>query len=168
MYNKATSLLFVISSLLFFSTAGLAQKQEQINWLSFAQLEDSLRITPKKVFIDFYADWCGPCLKMQKVAFRDPEVVKLINAEFYAVKMDVETRDTIYFGQQMFVNKRWKKRNPIHEIPLLMASRKDAPFTLPALVFLDENFKATGRYFQYLDPRQLLGILQKQPRTVTR
>ena len=104
-----------------------------------------------------------PALKMDEVAFKDPMVVHKLNRDFYAIKFNVETTDTIVFGQQRFVNSRANKRNPIHEIPLLLASRKDAPFSLPALVLLDTTFKAQARYFQYLDAEQLLGILEKIP-----
>jgi hypothetical protein len=73
--------------------------------------------------------------------------------------MNVESKDTIVFGNQVFINKRINKRNSVHQIPLLMASQKNKEFSLPALVFLDENFKATARYFQYLNTKQLLEIL---------
>ena len=153
------NLLFVlILNLVSYSTL-TAQKSNDIQWLSFEQLEDSLAVNPKKVFIDFYADWCTPCLKMHKTTFLNPDIVKELNNNYYAIKMNVESRDTIVFGGSSFTNKRWKKRNPVHEIPLLMASRKNKAFSLPAIILFNEKFVATERYFQYLNAKQLLQIL---------
>lgn len=152
----------LITVLLLISNTGFSQTKQTIHWLSFEQLEDSLKSNPKKVFIDFYADWCKPCLKMQKETFTDSLIVHTINKGYHAVKMNVETKDTIHFGNQVFVNKRLNKRNPIHQIPLLMAQQKNKPFSLPALVFLDDQFNHRARYFQYLNPNQLLKILKNQ------
>lgn len=138
-----------------------SQNDQAVQWLTFEQLSEAIQKQPKKVFIDFYADWCAPCLKMQHDVFTDSKVIAELNENFYAVQMNVETTDTIQFGKQTFINKRAKKRNPIHEIALLMASQKNKPFSLPALVFLDENFHATARYFQYVNAEQLLDILTK-------
>lgn len=152
---------FIILFFLSVSQTALSQNEGAVHWLTFEQLNDSLKVKPKKVFIDFYADWCAPCLRMQKEVFTQAEIINKLNKDFYAVKMNVETTDTITFGNQMFVNERKKRRNPIHQIPLLMALQKNKPFSLPALVFLDENFKATSRYFQYLNKEQLLKILSE-------
>ncbi len=138
-----------------------SQQGKTVQWISFEQLSDSLQNNPKKVFIDFYADWCSPCLKMQRDVFTDKKIIQELNKNFYAVKMNVESADTIQFGDQTFINKRAKRRNPVHEIPLLMASQKNKPFSLPALVFLDKNFVATARYFQYLNAEQFLNIISK-------
>ena len=103
------SRIALILSLLLIPFLGSAQKQE-VNWLSFEQLEDSLAVKPKKVFIDFYADWCAYCKKMDKVAFRDPKLLALLDAEYYAVKMNAESRDTVVFGGESYSNREEGKK----------------------------------------------------------
>lgn len=151
----------LIGIFLFNNTAAKAQKKEKINWINFNQLSDSLTVKPKKVFVSFYADWCTFCKEMEESTFLNKNVIETLNNDYYAVKMNIETRDTIVFGGQTFVNKRYKKVNPIHEIALLMGSRKNKPFSLPAFILLDEKFIAKSRYFPFLDSNTLISILSK-------
>ncbi len=139
----------------------LYPQDDSIRWMDFEQLEDSLAGHPRKVFVSFYADWCQYCEKMDRAAFRDPAVVAKLNSEYYAVRMDVETPDTIVFDGRRYTNPEFgKKRNAVHEIPRLLATRKGVPFTLPAIVLLDESFRVQRRYFEYLSPGRMLEILQ--------
>jgi len=50
--------------------------------LATAQREDKL------VFIDTWAEWCGPCKKMEPV-FRDPEVATYMNEHFVNIRIDM-------------------------------------------------------------------------------
>ena len=152
--------ILFIGLFFFFSSETSAQERSKVQWLTFEQLYDSLQQKPKKVFIDFYADWCAPCKRMDKEVFSSEAIQNKLNKEYYAVKFDVESTDTIHFGNQVFINERLNRRNPVHQIALLMARRKNRPFSLPAMVFLDENFKAEARYFQYINEEQFLKILE--------
>ena len=44
----------------------------------------------KKVFVDVYTDWCGPCIVMQETVFPLPEVGDYFNARFVNYKLDAE------------------------------------------------------------------------------
>ncbi|MGR3913035.1 MAG: thioredoxin family protein, partial [Gammaproteobacteria bacterium] len=43
----------------------------------------------KFVLLDYYADWCVDCKRMEKTTFRDPRVAALLRAHFIALQIDV-------------------------------------------------------------------------------
>lgn len=151
---------FLYIFMLGFSIA-TAQKKEQINWKTWTELEQALQIEPKPVFIFFHAKWCAYCKKIEREIFTKEEVIKKINSDYYAVEMDVEITDTISFDKVKFINKQsLTQRNGVHELPLLLASRRDAPFSLPATIIMDEQFTVQTRVFEYYTSKQLLDILR--------
>ncbi len=159
-YTKMTKWLFFIW-LLIIPFGFLSAQNDEIHWISFEQLEDSMNIKPQKVFLSFYADWCSYCKKMDKVAYRDKLVISTLNKDYYAVKMHTETKDTIVFeGKKFFNEQLGKQRNPTHQIPLLLASRKGYPFSLPATIILDKKFRVVRREFQYITAKKMGRILK--------
>ncbi|WP_397445491.1 thioredoxin family protein [Polaribacter sp. R77954] len=156
---KKNSFLFFF--ILMMISTKIYTQQKEINWITFEQLEDSLNMKPKKVFLSFYADWCAYCKKMDRVAFKNAEVINILNSEYYSIKMDVQSKDTILFGGKTYLNKEVRtSRRPKHEIPLLLASRKNEPFSLPANLILDKNFTIRKRFFEYLSPKKMVSILK--------
>ncbi len=98
---------------------------------------------------------------MDQVAFQDEKVITLLNKDYYSVRMNSESRDTISFdGKKYFNAQVGKYRNPIHQIPLMLASRKGYPFSLPSTLILDEKFKVKRRFFEYLSKKKLARVLK--------
>ena len=137
-----------------------AQDDAEINWKTWPELEQAIKEEPKPIFIFFHAKWCAYCKKIERKIFKRPEVIAKLNSKYYAVEMDVELTDTITFDGVKFINKQaLTKRNGIHEIPLLLASREGIPFSLPATIILNKDFTLKERFFEYYTSKQLLKFL---------
>ncbi len=61
---------------------------------SLADLNLQIKNSDKPVFLDFYADWCIECKRMEKTTFKDPEIVTL-TAQMTALKADVTANDEV-------------------------------------------------------------------------
>ncbi len=137
-----------------------AQQVDVINWISFEELDDSLEINPKPVFINFYTSWCTYCKKMDKKVFTNSKVIQKLNDEYYALKFDAESRDTVHFDGGLFLNDQvGKTRTPLHQVAQLLAMRQDV-FTPPTMVILDKEFQVEQRIFTYLSSKQFLYYLE--------
>ena len=78
--------IFIFTAL-FFSFVLSAQ---EVNWMTFNQALEAQKKAPKKIFVDMYTVWCGPCKLYDRNTFANKDVAAFINANFYPVKFNAE------------------------------------------------------------------------------
>ncbi len=104
-----------------------------IKWYSY---QDSLKIGKqegKKIFLNFYADWCTYCVKMEKETFRDPEVVAYLNKYFVSARVNSDRQQDL--------------------------ARKYNVQGLPSTWFLAADGEAIGNLPGYIPAKMMLKIL---------
>jgi len=91
-YRLFFLLALVVGAMLVFQSPALA---DQITWMGYEEGLATGRAMKKKVFINFYADWCTWCKKLDKETFRDRAVVDYLNRHFVAIKVDTDRRQDL-------------------------------------------------------------------------
>ncbi len=128
--------------------------QDKIKWLSFEEALEAQKEKPKKIFMDAYTDWCGPCKLLDKNTFGNKYVADYINENFYPVKFNAEGDESISYKDFTYTNPNYdsnrKGRNGVHV--LAQALRIDA---YPSMVFFDETGNLIQPIKGYLTPTQL-------------
>jgi thioredoxin-related protein len=94
---------------------------------------------PKKIIMDVYTNWCGPCKLLDKNTFQNKDVAAYVNKHYYAVKFNGEGNEVINFNGNEFKNTNYKpelanKRNSVHDL-----TRYFNVSAYPTMVFIDEQ-----------------------------
>jgi thioredoxin-related protein len=117
----------------------------QIEWMSMNEALAAQKVTPKKIFMDVYTDWCGPCKLLDRNTFTNKRLIRYMKKHYYAVKFDGEGTEAITYKDFTYTNPNHqperKGRNSQHFFA--DALRINA---YPSLVFFDE----TGELIQAL------------------
>jgi thioredoxin 1 len=80
-------LLFVTALALTVQTAAWSSG---LNWHPHQEGMELGKTSDKDIFINFYADWCHYCQRMDEITFRDPDVIAFLNKHFILVKIEAE------------------------------------------------------------------------------
>lgn len=145
--------IFLLAAFVLAVSTGFAQK-EKINWMSLEDALEAQAQVPKKIIMDVYTNWCGPCKMLDKNTFQNPDVVRYVNDNYYAVKFNAEGREKIKYKDLEFTNPQFDPnrsgRNAQHE--LAQALKITA---YPTIVFFNENGDTLLPVPGYKTPAQL-------------
>jgi thioredoxin-related protein len=108
-------------------STGKAKQSNTINWITIEEAQKLGKQNPKKVFIDVYTDWCGWCKVMDKQTFSDEDIIKYVNENYYAIKLNAESREPVIFNGTSLTKAELAKSFRVTGYP--------------TIVFVDETFQ---------------------------
>jgi thioredoxin-related protein len=128
---------------------------QKINWVSLEEAQELMKKEPRKVIMDVYTTWCGPCKMLDKNTFGNADVANYINENYYAIKFNAEGDSQVTFNGQTYTNPNYdpakkKRRNSQHQFAGYLGVR-----AYPTMVFFDEEFKLLAPISGYLLPKQI-------------
>ena len=130
-------------------------KAQEINWLTLDEALALQKKSPRKIMMDVYTNWCGPCKMLDKNTFKNKDVIDYVNTYYYAVKFNGEGNEVVTFDNKTFDNPNYNPAN---------ANRRNAPHQLtgylqvsayPTIVFFDEDASVIAPIRGYKTPSQL-------------
>lgn len=124
----------IFSFLFIFSFIQLFAEGIQFFHGTWQEALDKAKAENKTIFIDAYAEWCGPCKRMAANTFPNPAVGALFNANFVCMKLDMEKDESVDFRKSF------------------------TPSAYPTLFFVDANNKLVHRAVGGLEPPQLIEL----------
>lgn len=140
-------------ALIFFCSA-LCAKAQKVDWMTFEEAMVAQQKEPKKIFMDVYTKWCGPCKILDVRTFQNPDVAAYINKHYYAVKFNAEGKEVIQFNGQTFTNPDYDPnrsgRNATHQFTRYMGLS-----AYPSMVFMNEKGEFIMPLIGYQTPQQL-------------
>lgn len=137
------------------NTIVIAEEATEINWMTFEEALSAQKKNPKKIFVDAYTVWCGPCKMLDKNTFSNADVVEYINENYYAVKFNAQGNKKINFKGKEYTNpsydpKKANKRNSSHQLASFFRIN-----AYPTMLFLDEEATFLTPVKGYKTPQQL-------------
>ena len=133
--------------------AGTIEAQE-IEWMTMNEALAAQKKTPKKIIMDVYTVWCGPCKLMDKNTFSNKKVIDYINENYYAVKFNAEGTEEITFDDFTYTNPNYqegrKGRNATHFFADALKLRG-----YPSIVFFKDDGELIQAIPGYKSPQQL-------------
>lgn len=152
-----TLLLTVIASLSL-SLTSVAQ-EAKIHWMTVEEVTEAMKKEARPVMMDVYTTWCGPCKMMMANTFTNPNLIKYVNENYYAVKLNAESPDPITFKGKEFTNPDYdpnrRGRNGVHQL-----SRALKVSAYPTIVYFDREFNIITANSGYKQPRQIEVLLK--------
>ncbi len=143
---------FIFFIVLLITFQGIAQ--EEIQWMTMNEALAAQQEKPKKIFMDVYTKWCGPCKLLDKNTFSNKDVIDFVNENFYAVKFNAEGTEEITYQDFTYTNPNYqpgrKGRNATH---FFADALRISGY--PSLVFFKDNGDLIQSVPGYRTPKQL-------------
>lgn len=134
------------------------KKTEGIQWMTMNEALAAQKKQPKKILVHFFAKWCPMCKRMEGDTYKNAEIVKYINENYYAVSFDSEGGESVDYQGKTYGNPTYNPNaevkygggGSVNEFSRLMGIRG-----YPTMVLFDENAQPITHFSGYIKPREV-------------
>jgi len=126
-----------------------------VNWLDFKAAQEKNKTLPKPLLVDIYTDWCGWCKHMMKTTYSNPQLASYINQNFYPVKFNAETKDTVVYNGKVYKPTSIDPKTP-HELAIKFLG---SSLSYPSTIFVTNNYEYTLLSQGYMEEKKIEPIL---------
>jgi thioredoxin-related protein len=135
-----------------------SEEKEAVHWYTFSEAVELQKKDPRPIMVDVYTSWCGPCKMMSKNTFGNPNIADYLNKNYYPVKFNAETFDSVSFNGYTFKNKNAPgTHRPVHDFAI---SILDGKLSYPSIVFLNEQVQRIQVITGYYQPAQFEPVMK--------
>ena len=128
------------------NTKGYTVTRSIVKWIEFEDAIERNKTSPKKYFVDLYANWNVGATIMYIAGYNNSEVAQILNENYYPIRINVLTKDTFEIGGITYMN-RGEDDNTYNDLPVAMLEGK---MQFPAFIILNEKMQPIykNQYFQ--------------------
>lgn len=128
-----------------------AKVDGNINWLNIDAANMLIKEKPKKMLVFINSEYNNGSKIMLASSFRHPVISNYINENFYPVKFNYDTKDSVSFLGNIFIN---EQKAPGYPNQLAIALLQP-DIRLPSIVFFDEKLGLIFALRGYYPPQTL-------------
>ncbi len=119
-----------------FSPDSLSNVEGNVNWMKFDEAVELMKTEPKKMLLYLNSDFANGSKVMLASTYKHPVITSYINDNFYPVKLNYDSADTLEINGNIFVNEKNQAGYP-NQITL---SLLQPDIRLPSTVFIGEDY----------------------------
>lgn len=132
--------------------------QAQPNQYTFEQLDSLQTAEARPVAVFIHTDWCKYCAAMKNTTLRNPEVIELLNEQYYFISLDAERKTDVHLAGRTFAFKPSGHNQGIHELAEQLGT-VEGVVAYPTLCFLNPDYEIIFQYNQFISAQDLTKVL---------
>lgn len=131
----------------------------QLKTYTFEEAEKFSKENPRPFVVFIHTSWCNYCKMMENSTFKNPEIIAILNTNFYFISLDAESKNDIRFNNHTFQFKPKGQNTGIHELATALATI-NSQVVYPTLTILDIDYSIKLQKQSFINAKELIAILQ--------
>ncbi len=131
----------------------------QLKIHTFEEAEKLSKENPKPFVIFIHTSWCNYCKMMENSTFKNPEIITVLNSEFYFIPLDAESKNNIDFNNHTFKFIPNGTTTGLHELAISLATI-DSQLIYPTITILGADYSILFQKHSFINVEELHVVLE--------
>ena len=132
----------------------------QLKTYTFEEAEKLAKENPKPFVVFINASWCNFCKMMENSTLKNPEIITILNTDFYFISLDAESKNDIHFNNHTFKFIPNGPTTGLHELAISLGTI-DSQLIYPTITILGTDYSMLFQKHSFIKADELLVVLEK-------